>query len=85
METKHIHTAWAETTIDKNLIKFQYDPGFYEWMKKELASKILNDLRDKIQYRTETEADGSVTYKAWLCWYDDQAAMEEAQKERSTT
>lgn len=78
METKHIHVAWAETTIDENTAMRQFS-GFDEWMKHELATKILNDLREKIHFRKETETDGGVTYKAWLCWYDDQAAMEEAQ------
>jgi len=84
MEAKHIHTAWAETTIDKNLIG-QQDPDFEGWMKRELATKIMSDLLEKIHFCKETEADGSVTFKAWLCWYDDQAAAEEAQKAERIT
>ena len=76
----HLHTAWAETTIDKNLIG-QQAPDFEEWVKNELAKKIFSELRGKIHYHTEREKDGGVTYTAWITWYDDEAAMIHAKED----
>lgn len=77
METKYIHTAWAESTIDRYTARQIKYPNFEEWMEEELASKIFQDIREKIHFSKETEANGDITYKAWLCWFDDKAALED--------
>ena len=80
METKYVHTAWAENFISKedaNEIKDTLgNEHFEKWVFDELAGRIFASLKDKIEFRKEIEADG-VTYKAWLCWFDERKFLED--------
>ena len=82
METKHIHTAWAVQTMrEEDIEQVKADGKIYElekWIEDELARAIFRQLRDKVSFRMEHEADGVVEYKAWLVWYDESAALKEA-------
>ena len=95
METKYIHTAWAENFISKEEAEDIMDTlgccdedkkneDFEKWVFDELAGRIFASLKDKIEFRKEIDADG-VTYKAWLCWFDERKCLEdEAAVHRST-
>ena len=87
METKYIHTAWAENFISKEDAEDIMDTlgccdedkkneDFEKWVFDELAGRIFASLKDKIEFRKEVEADG-VTYKAWLCWFDERKYLED--------
>ena len=87
METKYIHTAWAENFISKEDAEDIMDTlgccdegkkfeDFEKWVFDELAGRIFASLKEKIQFRKEIESDG-VTYKAWLCWFDERKCLED--------
>ena len=87
METKYIHTAWAENFISKEDAEDIMDTlgccdedkkteDFEKFVFEGLAKRIFASLKDKIEFRKEVEADG-VTYKAWLCWFDERKCLED--------
>ena len=87
METKYVHTALAENFITKEDAEDIMDTlgccdedkklqDFENWVFNELAGRIFASIKNKIEFRKETEADG-VTYKAWLCWFDERKFLED--------
>ena len=66
-------TSWTHSVA---VTKTKKTEDFEKFVFEGLAERIFASLKEKIQFRKEIESDG-VTYKAWLCWFDERKCLED--------